>query len=360
MAVGATIVAAAAWLAFERWWDPRVDVPAPRRIARQTGAQATVVFLGDTAPADAALATLRARGYDYAFDATRAIVGAADLAVANLEAPIAPAGTPFGPWKKYRYRIEPEALPALRAAGIDLFGLANNHAMDCGAAGLRATLAALGGDAFGAGASAGDARRGVVARLGAAHVGLLAYREANFADAVWSRAFARTGRPGVARLSARAAREDIARLRRAGAALVVAFVHWGENYEGVTMSQRRLARALADAGFDLVVGHHPHVAQPLARVGRTLVAYSIGNYAFGTRGRAPLRTGLILRAALAGAHLARVELLPIEVQNRRVKFQPRPLAGEAARRALAPLVAASRDDGVDLRVVDDRGVAEWR
>jgi poly-gamma-glutamate capsule biosynthesis protein CapA/YwtB (metallophosphatase superfamily) len=353
------VVLLGAYCARERWWYPPVDVPAPVEIRRPAGAEPTLLFLGDTAPTDAATETLRARGWDWPFSATADVVRAADLAVANLEAAVAGADVPFSVWKRYRYRVEPEAMAALARGGIDVVGLANNHAMDCGRAGLAATLGSVGLPSFGAGTDEAAARRGLLVHLGGARVALLAYLEPTWTDAVWSRAFARAGRPGVARLSPRAVLEDVARVRRQ-ADVVIAFVHWGENYQDVTASQRFFARALADAGVDLIVGHHPHVAQPLGMVGRTLCAYSIGNYAFGTPGHASLFVGLMLRATLRAKRLARVELLPLDVQNRRVRFRPRPLSGEAARRALEPIARVSREQGVPLRIDGDRAVADLR
>ena len=59
---------------------------------------------------------------------------AADLTLGNLECVIADEGVPRpGP---YRLRAPPSAVAALRDAGFDVLGLANNHALDFGPAGL--------------------------------------------------------------------------------------------------------------------------------------------------------------------------------------------------------------------------------
>jgi hypothetical protein len=39
-----------------------------------------------------------------------------------------------------------------------------------------------------------------------------------------------------------------------------------------------MARNLADAGADLIIGAHPHVLQPVGRLGTCLVAFSTGNF----------------------------------------------------------------------------------
>ena len=81
---------------------------------------------------------------------------------------------------------------------------------------------------------------------------------------------------------------DVRALREAGAEFVIAYLHWGNEYERKENStQRSTARKLAAAGADVIVGSHPHVTQPIAWVEakngngetkRTLCAYSLGNF----------------------------------------------------------------------------------
>ncbi len=59
--------------------------------------------------------------------------------------------------------------------------------------------------------------------------------------------------------------------------MVVVGVHWGTEYGPVTARQRQLARTLASAGTDLIVGSGPHVLQGHERLDQTLVLYSPGN-----------------------------------------------------------------------------------
>ncbi len=76
-------------------------------------------------------------------------------------------------------------------------------------------------------------------------------------------------------------------IERAGEAadIVVMNVHWGTEYSfNPTDRQRYLAQQMAEWGVDIIIGHHPHVLQPVETVetsdGRTvLVAYSLGNFA---------------------------------------------------------------------------------
>jgi poly-gamma-glutamate synthesis protein (capsule biosynthesis protein) len=68
-------------------------------------------------------------------------------------------------------------------------------------------------------------------------------------------------------------------LKKAGAQVVVASLHWGqENQSAPTAFQRQTARTLlADPSIDLIVGHHAHVVQPFERIKGKWVAYGLGN-----------------------------------------------------------------------------------
>ena len=58
-------------------------------------------------------------------------------------------------------------------------------------------------------------------------------------------------------------------------------LHWGEEYRTLPEEwQRKLARNLVDKGVDLVLGHHPHVIQPVEKFGESIVLFSQGNFVF--------------------------------------------------------------------------------
>ncbi|NLA33809.1 MAG: CapA family protein [Tenericutes bacterium] len=74
------------------------------------------------------------------------------------------------------------------------------------------------------------------------------------------------------------AKEDIEKLRNKVDLLIVS-MHWGSEYTHVpTSEQTKIANYLASLGVDLIIGHHPHVLQPIQYIDNTLVFYSLGNY----------------------------------------------------------------------------------
>jgi poly-gamma-glutamate synthesis protein (capsule biosynthesis protein) len=192
----------------------------------------------------------------------------------------------------------------------------------------------------------------VVAQLGGLRVGLLAYCEQQILWRVYVDQFARARHPGVAGLSRRALAEDIARLRPQVDVLVV-MLHAGDNYAPPNPAAVRWAERAIDLGADLVVAHHPHVGHPVMLHHGKPILLSLGNYAFGTPGRARLEYGWLAYAHVAGRRLDRIELEPLAVQNRRVDFRPTPLVDDELASVLGRMQAESAARGAQLRI--DRG-----
>jgi poly-gamma-glutamate synthesis protein (capsule biosynthesis protein) len=121
-------------------------------------------------------------------------------------------------------------------------------------------------------------------------------------------AFCDTGRPLDTDAISRAATQ---------ADLLVVSVHWGAEYYPVTARQRALARQLVAAGADLIVGHGPHVLQPVEWVDGALVAYSLGNFLF-DQPFPDTRQGAILRLTLDRGSITAVEAIPTVMRRGRV------------------------------------------
>lgn len=346
-------------------YNPRVDIPAPRRLPAPVvtstvdrvsgGDEVVLLFGGDTAPTDAALPLLRRHGYEYSFAPTVDLVRGADLTVVNLEAPVTERQRSFPLYKRYVYKIAPAAMGAIRWAGVDAVTLANNHVLDYGRPGLLDTLRHLRKSrvvALGAGRDAAEARRGAVWRIRGTRVGLLAYLEDSFMHSLYVRSFAWGPFPGVARLEAAMIKRDIARMRR-HADVVIVLAHWGRTYTGVTLLQRLYGRMMVEAGADAVIGHHPHIHHPVGLHRGRPILYSLGNYAFGTPGRSTFRHGLLARLRLRKRRLRAVELIPLTVQNRVVKFKPERTDPGPAREMMRALAAGSTALGAKVRVRRD-------
>lgn len=74
------------------------------------------------------------------------------------------------------------------------------------------------------------------------------------------------------------AQEDMEKVKGKVDVILVA-MHWGTEYSlGVDEKQTEIANYLSSLGVDIIIGSHPHVVEPVERIGKTLVIYSLGNY----------------------------------------------------------------------------------
>ncbi len=292
-------------------------------------------------------------GYDYPFEKTRALLKQSHIVFGNLEGPLTHTDHEAVA-KKYRYRSPPEKVaPALANAGFSVVSLANNHAMDQGAEGLKHTIEALdraGVKHTGAGMNLAEARKPAILNAQGARVAFLAYT-LTFPEEFW----ATTDRAGSPFGHEREVRADIAAAKQQADIVLVSF-HWGQ--EGKTELrdyQKQLGRAAIDAGASAVLGHHPHVLQGVERYKNGVILYSLGNFTFGTYGPEAF-TSAVAELTFRAKQLAEVRLHPMNVRNAEVVFQPTPLTGAEADKVVAGLQALSRPLGTPLESRDGTAV----
>jgi len=343
-------------------WPERI-APAPPAAGRAAPAdEFHIAAVGDIMLGGTAQPEMQKYGYDYPFDRTRGILGQAQIVFCNLEGPLTDDGAAEVD-KKYLFRSPPDKVaPALARAGFNVASLANNHSLDYGFQGLEDTRAALekaGIHAVGAGSNETEARapailtippsRGSgysVAAVGYTRVAFLAYSLV-FPEEFW----AGPGKPGTAFGHERHVRADVAAARRRADIVVVSF-HWGrEGQTGLRDYQTLLAHAAIDSGASVVLGHHPHVLQGVERYKKGVIVYSLGNFAFGSYSKTATRSVIAL-FGFRNRQLRDLRLVPIDVNNVEVVFQPRPLVGRDATEVVEHLKQLSKQLGT---VLEDRG-----
>lgn len=206
---------------------------------------------------------------------------AADLTMVNLETSITGRGTPEEP-EDYSFRTSPRALDVLDRAGVDVIGLANNHSVDYGAIGLADTLRAARDSpapVVGIGRNAREAYRPHRVTVRGTDIAFFA---ANTKREITSREWAAgPSTPGIATAVEGRPRRLLSAVRAASRRddVVVVYLHWGTESDSCPgPKQRVLARALAGAGADVVVGSHAHELQGSGWVGDTYVNYGLGNF----------------------------------------------------------------------------------
>jgi poly-gamma-glutamate synthesis protein (capsule biosynthesis protein) len=209
----------------------------------------------------------------------------AEVRIINLETSVTRNDEPW--LKGINYRMHPDNVGCLTAAGIDCCVVANNHVLDWELAGLAETLSTLERarvPTAGAGQDLVGAMAPAILSTGAGGR-VLVFAAATGDSGVPRTWAAEKGRPGVHRLadlSEETVSEIAAHVRRHARSgdLVVYSLHWGGNwgYE-VTREERAFAHALIDeAGVDIVHGHSSHHVKPLEVHHERLILYGAGDF----------------------------------------------------------------------------------
>lgn len=255
-----------------------------------------------------------------------------DARVVNLETAITRSDE-FWPGKEIHYRMHPENVACLTAAGLDVCVLANNHVLDWGNAGLLETLetlAARGIRTAGAGRDLREARR--PASVDVAGGGRLVVFAFGSETSGVARSWAATEeRPGVDLLedlspaTAAGIGGRVAETKRPGD-LVVASIHWGSNW-GYDVPPRfvRFAHRLIESGVDLVHGHSSHHPRPIEVYRGRLILYGCGDLIDdyeGITGYESFRADLVLMyfPALdaASGRLVGLRMVPMQIRKFRL------------------------------------------
>lgn len=204
----------------------------------------------------------------------------------NLETAVTTSDR-FWEGKGIHYRMSPENIGCLTAAGIDCATLANNHVLDWGYDGLLETLRVVGNAGIktaGAGIDRVQANAPAVlqGRSGSRILVFAAATPSSGVPPTWAVA---EDQPGVAflmGLSSTSLAElagRIAAARRASSDRVVVSIHWGGNWGyKIPIEQRQFAHRLIDeAGVDIVHGHSSHHVKGIEVYRGRLILYGCGD-----------------------------------------------------------------------------------
>jgi poly-gamma-glutamate synthesis protein (capsule biosynthesis protein) len=296
----------------------------------QTVPRQTVIIAGG----DAMLArnvAVRARAQKdpaWPFRLIAPVFASADIAFLNLESPFSDKG-PLQ-LRGMIFKAEPEMIEGLKLAGIDIVSTSNNHSRDQRSYGVEFTLdhlAANGILAVGTGKTEEEAHAGQVLERNGTRFGFLAYtydaNNGNYKDTD----------PRIAVLDVDRMRQDVATLRMKADAVLVS-VHAGTEYDPKPSAQQTtFARAAIDAGAAAVIGHHPHVRQPMEWYKDAPIFYSLGNLVFDQFQRTETQIGSLAELTFEGSRLintnTRTVRLPLTVPRLEEKKEGSSTSGAA-------------------------------
>ena len=281
------------------------------KVPLKTTTRASLFMVGDALIHSAVYADAdTGTGYDFRpmIEEVKEISKNYDLAFYNQETIL--GGSELGLSSYPRFNSPYEVGDAFIDAGFNLVSLANNHTLD------RGETAILNShrywmqhpEVMTAGSFSSNDE---MARPNIGEVNGISY--AFFAYTDWTNGLVvPVGKDYLlARYSNELAKQDIEKVRDQVDVVIVS-MHFGDEYSfNVSSRQRDIATYLASLGVDIVIGHHPHVVEPIEMINDTLVIYSLGNFISAQRGVEKL-TGMMFSLDIVKTTEAGVSKVSLE------------------------------------------------
>lgn len=276
-----------------------------------------------------------------------------DFRFINLETPILHKTPTADKRKSYVFYGERKDLTVLRSLGIDGVFLGNNHTMDFGENGLFETLDLL--EEFkiahtGAGKNTDHALQPIAVKKQNTE-----FRLFSFSDTGETRLFSGANSPGAAYFRVATA-EKLVKKTKPGQVNILS-VHWGVEYNPTPMdTERNAAKYLINAGYKVIIGHHPHVPQGIEVFPKGIVVYSLGNFFFGSKNQY-LKHNISVVTHFEGDKLLFVEVIPVFGKHQSLPGDHYffPLGPKEAENFLKEYAILCKQLGTDLVISGGRG-----
>ncbi len=212
------------------------------------------------------------------YSEVESIISAADLAFINQETVISHSSVP----ESYpNFNSPVDIADDLVDVGFDIISVANNHMLDQGALGLKETYEnwnERGVTLVGCHEENDSGKYVTYVEKNGIKIGILSYTYGTNLGEDPAKYGLYASYLKYADVAGEVAEA------RANADFVIVSVHWGQ--EGAMTpsdEQKKYAQIMADNGADVIIGHHPHVLQPIEWINgesgnKTLCVYSLGNF----------------------------------------------------------------------------------
>jgi poly-gamma-glutamate synthesis protein (capsule biosynthesis protein) len=220
---------------------------------------------------------IKYKNFKYPFEKTASFLAAADITFGNLESPFV-KNCPIIGTGSFTFCADFQALEGLLFAGFDVLSLENNHILNFGKAGLDQTKTLLTENQILL-STAGEL---VIKKIKDLSFGFLSFTyDKNL---------------GRALTSVKTKKDEVD--------ILVVSLHWGNEYQKEPpKSQKELAHKLIEAGAKIIIGHHPHVTQPVEKYQEGLIFYSLGNFVFDQMWSQETRKGLVAKITFKGDNI---------------------------------------------------------
>ncbi len=227
-----------------------------------------------------------------------------DIISANLEGPITEQESCKE--KAYSFKFSPKIVTLIKENSFNLLNLANNHAFDCWENGLNDTKNKL-----------------IASKIN--YFGEPNLEKGYFTKEIGDKKVSFIGIDLTSRSNNMEEYYALANRLKNSSDFLVVNLHWGVEYDlKPSEEQKDVAHKLIDNGADLIIGHHPHVIQPVEIYKNKAIFYSLGNFVFDQVGQG-VNDGLGIGAVL-NEGIAKYFLFPYNIK----KYQPVLLSSKQA------------------------------
>jgi len=235
---------------------------------------------------------LKQRNFRYPFLKTADLTSSADITFGNLEAPFVENCPTTGTGMIFCAR--PEAIEGLKFAGFDVLSLANNHILNYGQGSLEQTQSILSSSNI-LYSPLSSSNNITMKQFNNVNYGFLSFDLVTYPNA-----------QVIEKVKENISKVDV----------LIVSLHWGAEYQKEPNThQRQLARQAVDAGAKIVLGHHPHVTQPVESYGSGLIFYSLGNFVFDQPWSTETKKGQMTKIIFEGKDIKSYELIPIYIHD---------------------------------------------
>jgi poly-gamma-glutamate synthesis protein (capsule biosynthesis protein) len=267
----------------------------------------------------------------YFFVNVKSIFDQDDITIVNFEGTLSDRGSRVE--KQWAFRGKPSYINILTEGSIEAVAFANNHVRDYGEVSYTDTIVSF--DKAGIIYSS-DARIGLYETKGI-KIGMISIQQTSRSD------------------YKKILRQAIKAMKKQEYDLLVVSFHWGiERTSSITRTQKELSRiAIDEGGADLVLGHHPHVLQPIEKYKDAYIVYSLGNFCFGGNTNPPDKDTMIYQQTFTFHNdelvpSDEVSIIPCSVSSvtGRNNYQPTPSVGKEKQRILKKINSYCKQFGL--------------
>jgi len=222
-----------------------------------------------------------------------------DLTIINLESPLI-KNCPLTN-EGFKFCGDERNVEGLVYSGIDVVGLANNHAGNYGKDGVEETIKNL--EKNNISVSGANKRKIAYKEVEGVKIAFLSLNTIGYIEdsLVWG------------------SEENIKSLiseAKKNSDIVIVQMHWGVEYvEEPTETQKKLGRLAIDSGADMVVGNHPHWIQKYEIYKDKYILYALGNFIFDQEWSKETKEGVIAKVRIRDMKISDLEFVPIEIRN---------------------------------------------